>query len=93
MVGTDLPIRVVLAKLGFDGHDRGLKVVARMLRDAGMEVVYLGLPPDHRQHRRPPLNRRTAGCRRNLHAQRRAPHPWTDDRPPPLTRLVSTYRS
>ena len=43
MVGTDLPIRVVLAKLGFDGHDRGLKVVARMLRDPGMEVVYLGL--------------------------------------------------
>jgi methylmalonyl-CoA mutase C-terminal domain/subunit len=43
MVGTDLPIRVVLAKLGFDGHDRGLKVVARMLRDAGMEAVHLGL--------------------------------------------------
>ncbi|MBC8195204.1 MAG: cobalamin-dependent protein [Acidimicrobiia bacterium] len=43
MVGTGLPIRVVLAKLGLDGHDRGLKVVARMLRDAGMEVVYLGL--------------------------------------------------
>ena len=37
------PIRVVLAKLGLDGHDRGLKVVARMLRDGGMEVVYLGL--------------------------------------------------
>jgi methylmalonyl-CoA mutase cobalamin-binding domain/chain len=37
------PTRVVLAKLGLDGHDRGLKVVARMLRDAGMEVVYLGL--------------------------------------------------
>ena len=37
------PIRVVLAKLGLDGHDRGLKIVARMLRDAGMEVVYLGL--------------------------------------------------
>jgi methylmalonyl-CoA mutase cobalamin-binding domain/chain len=35
--------RVVLAKLGLDGHDRGLKVVARTLRDAGMEVVYLGL--------------------------------------------------
>ena len=35
--------RVVLAKLGLDGHDRGLKVVARILRDAGMEVVYLGL--------------------------------------------------
>ena len=39
----DIPIRVVLAKLGLDGHDRGLKVVARMLRDAGMEVIYLGL--------------------------------------------------
>ena len=39
----DTPIRVVLAKLGLDGHDRGLKVVARMLRDGGMEVVYLGL--------------------------------------------------
>ena len=37
------PVRVVLAKLGLDGHDRGLKVVARMLRDAGMEVIYLGL--------------------------------------------------
>ena len=39
----DAPVRVVLAKLGLDGHDRGLKVVARMLRDGGMEVVYLGL--------------------------------------------------
>ena len=38
-----MPTRVVLAKLGLDGHDRGLKVVARILRDAGMEVVYLGL--------------------------------------------------
>jgi len=36
-------IRVVLAKLGLDGHDRGIKVVARTLRDAGMEVIYLGL--------------------------------------------------
>ena len=34
---------MVLAKLGLDGHDRGLKVVARMLRDGGMEVIYLGL--------------------------------------------------
>ena len=41
--GRGVPIRVVLAKLGLDGHDRGLKVVARMLRDAGMEVIYLGL--------------------------------------------------
>lgn len=37
------PIRIVLAKLGLDGHDRGIKVVARTLRDAGMEVIYLGL--------------------------------------------------
>ena len=41
--GNATTIRVVLAKLGLDGHDRGLKVVARMLRDAGMEVIYLGL--------------------------------------------------
>ena len=38
-----LNLRVILAKLGLDGHDRGLKVVARILRDAGMEVIYLGL--------------------------------------------------
>ena len=43
MMSGDSPIRVVLAKLGLDGHDRGLKVVARILRDAGMEVIYLGL--------------------------------------------------
>ncbi len=41
--GEAAPVRVVLAKLGLDGHDRGLKVVARILRDAGMEVIYLGL--------------------------------------------------
>jgi methylmalonyl-CoA mutase, C-terminal domain len=35
--------RVLVAKVGFDGHDRGVKVVARILRDAGMEVVYAGL--------------------------------------------------
>ncbi len=40
-------IRVLMAKIGLDGHDRGVKVVARALRDAGMEVVYTGL------HRRP----------------------------------------
>lgn len=37
------PIRVVLAKIGLDGHDRGVQVVARALRDAGMEVIYTGL--------------------------------------------------
>jgi methylmalonyl-CoA mutase cobalamin-binding domain/chain len=37
------PIRVVLAKVGLDGHDRGIKVVARALRDAGMQVIYAGL--------------------------------------------------
>jgi len=41
--GSTAPERVVLAKLGLDGHDRGIKVVARILRDAGMEVIYLGL--------------------------------------------------
>ena len=43
--GTDMQarIRVVVAKPGLDGHDRGAKVVARALRDAGMEVVYTGL--------------------------------------------------
>ena len=37
------PIRVLLAKVGLDGHDRGIKVVARTLRDAGMDVIYSGL--------------------------------------------------
>ncbi len=37
------PIRVVVAKPGLDGHDRGAKVVARALRDAGMEVIYTGV--------------------------------------------------
>lgn len=40
---TTNPIRVLLAKPGLDGHDRGAKVIARALRDAGMEVVYTGL--------------------------------------------------
>lgn len=37
------PPRILLAKIGLDGHDRGVKVIARALRDAGMEVVYLGM--------------------------------------------------
>jgi methylmalonyl-CoA mutase cobalamin-binding domain/chain len=37
------PIRVVIAKVGLDGHDRGVKIVARTLRDAGMDVIYTGL--------------------------------------------------
>ncbi len=37
------PIRVLVAKVGLDGHDRGAKVIARGLRDAGMEVIYTGL--------------------------------------------------
>jgi methylmalonyl-CoA mutase C-terminal domain/subunit len=40
---SSLPIRVLVAKPGLDGHDRGAKVVARGLRDAGMEVIYTGL--------------------------------------------------
>jgi methylmalonyl-CoA mutase C-terminal domain/subunit len=38
-----MSVRVLVAKVGLDGHDRGIKVVARLLRDAGMEVVYTGL--------------------------------------------------
>ena len=40
---TTSPIRVLVAKPGLDGHDRGAKVIARALRDAGMEVIYTGL--------------------------------------------------
>lgn len=39
----DRPIRVLVAKIGLDGHDRGAKVIATSLRDAGMEVIYTGL--------------------------------------------------
>jgi methylmalonyl-CoA mutase, C-terminal domain len=42
-VATDRSLRVLVAKVGLDGHDRGLRVVARILRDAGCEVVYAGL--------------------------------------------------
>ncbi len=37
------PIRVLVAKPGLDGHDRGAKIIARALRDAGMEVIYTGI--------------------------------------------------
>ena len=37
------PIRILVAKVGLDGHDRGVKIVARALRDAGMDVIYTGL--------------------------------------------------
>ncbi|MEW5952739.1 MAG: cobalamin B12-binding domain-containing protein [Bacillota bacterium] len=40
---TERPIRVLVAKPGLDGHDRGAKVIAQALRDAGMEVIYTGL--------------------------------------------------
>src|SRR3569833_1263097 len=42
-MSTDRKIRVLVAKPGLDGHDRGAKVIARALRDAGMEVIYTGL--------------------------------------------------
>ena len=53
-------IRVVIAKPGLDGHDRGAKVIARALRDAGMEVIYTGL----RQTPEQIVTRRAAGGRR-----------------------------
>ncbi len=40
---SERPLRVIVAKAGLDGHDRGAKVIARALRDAGMEVIYTGL--------------------------------------------------
>ncbi len=43
MMNVTRKIRILLAKPGLDGHDRGVKVVARALRDAGMEVIYTGL--------------------------------------------------
>ncbi len=43
MAADSRPIRVLVAKPGLDGHDRGAKVIARALRDAGMEVVYTGI--------------------------------------------------
>ena len=43
MVQDSLPIKVLVAKPGLDGHDRGAKVIARALRDSGMEVVYTGI--------------------------------------------------
>ena len=42
-MGSTGPVRIVVAKPGLDGHDRGAKVVARALRDAGVEVIYTGL--------------------------------------------------
>lgn len=42
-VDMSFPIRVLVAKPGLDGHDRGAKIIARALRDAGMEVIYTGL--------------------------------------------------
>ena len=43
MATATKPVRIVVAKVGLDGHDRGVKVVARALRDAGYEVIYTGL--------------------------------------------------
>jgi methylmalonyl-CoA mutase C-terminal domain/subunit len=43
MIKDEIPIRVLMGKVGLDGHDRGAKVVMSALRDAGMEVIYTGL--------------------------------------------------
>jgi len=43
MAVTDRPLRILVAKAGLDGHDRGAKIIARALRDAGFEVIYTGL--------------------------------------------------
>ncbi|MBK9949618.1 MAG: cobalamin B12-binding domain-containing protein [Nitrospira sp.] len=43
MAVASIPLRVLIGKVGLDGHDRGVKLIARALRDAGMEVIYTGL--------------------------------------------------
>ena len=43
MTVATIPLRILIGKVGLDGHDRGVKLVARALRDAGMEVIYTGL--------------------------------------------------
>ena len=43
MTVATMPLRILIGKVGLDGHDRGVKLVARALRDAGMEVIYTGL--------------------------------------------------
>jgi methylmalonyl-CoA mutase cobalamin-binding domain/chain len=60
-----MAIRVVVAKVGLDGHDRGAKVVARALRDAGMEVIYTGLhqTPEQVVARSSRRTRRPSGSR------------------------------
>ena len=49
MTVATIPLRILIGKVGLDGHDRGVKLVARALRDAGMEVIYTGLhqTPEH----------------------------------------------
>jgi methylmalonyl-CoA mutase, C-terminal domain len=42
-MNTSIPLKILVGKVGLDGHDRGAKVIARALRDAGMEVIYSGL--------------------------------------------------
>lgn len=43
MAVASIPLRILIGKVGLDGHDRGVKLIARALRDAGMEVIYTGL--------------------------------------------------
>ena len=66
-------IRVVVAKPGLDGHDRGAKIIARALRDAGMEVIYTGLhqTPEQIAAQPTPPPRRRSSCTRE--ARMRAP--------------------
>ncbi len=86
------PIRIVLAKLGLDGHDRGLKVVARILRDSGMEVIYLGLRQTADTIARG-RGRRGRGRHRRVDPQRRPPHARADALSRPRVLPGSTPRS
>ena len=79
---SDRKIRVVVAKPGLDGHDRGAKIIARALRDAGMEVIYTGLHQTARADRR---HRHSGGRRRHrpLDPLRRPHDARSQDRPAP----------
>ena len=64
MNAENTSLRVLVAKVGLDGHDRGVKVVARLLRDAGIEVIYTGLFQTPEARMRQPANQLAEQVRR-----------------------------
>ena len=64
-----IPPKILLAKLGLDGHDRGIKVIAKALENAGMEVIYMGMrvTPEQVVDKAQKENVDVIGTNRNLH--------------------------